>query len=90
VHIAWHADDVMAEVERVEALGFDTVHLNEDQEGFPIAWVDARSVFGTMVEIFQENPRRRQRYRAIAQAATDWTGDNPVRETFPTLSPDSS
>jgi hypothetical protein len=80
LHVARFVANVLEEIDRLQAVGFETVHLNEDQNGFPVAWVDTRKLMGTMVELFQEEPLRRARFRSIAQAASGWNGENPLRE----------
>lgn len=79
-HIAWYADDLLAEVDRLGKLGFGLVHLGSDEGGATMAWVDTRPIIGAVSEIYRDDPERRARKRAIEAAAETWDGTRPIRE----------
>ncbi len=79
-HMTWVADDLDSETRRMEGLGFPRVWSCKLREsGMRIAMFDTRPVLGALSEVYEENASIRQFYRAIAQAAKGWKGEDPVR-----------
>jgi hypothetical protein len=79
VSVAWFTPDLGAEINRMESMGFETVHLIGDERAVPVAWFDTRPVLNTMAEVYQDEPHRRARKAAIARAAEGWDGSEPLR-----------
>ena len=80
-HLTWFADDIDAETQRLEALGFPTVMTCRLPAvgGMRLAWHDARSVTGAMIEVYEESKLMRKFYQRVAQAAEGWDGTDPIR-----------
>ena len=79
VSVTWFAPDIHAEIKRMNDMGFPTVHIIGDERGVPVAWFDTRAALGTMVEVYQDEPKRRARKKAIADASIGWNGEDPLR-----------
>jgi hypothetical protein len=79
VSVAWFAPDIRAEIERMNGMGFPTVHVIGDERGGPVAWFDTRPALGTMVEVYEDEPTRRARKAAIREASVGWDGTDPLR-----------
>jgi hypothetical protein len=80
-HLTWFAPDLDAELARLNALGIETAMTCRLRaaDGMRLAWLDARHVLGTMVEVYEESDLQRRFYRRVARAAEGWNGDLPLR-----------
>jgi catechol 2,3-dioxygenase-like lactoylglutathione lyase family enzyme len=78
-HYNWWVADVDAEIQRMEALGFETVFTTGIGTTMYTAWFDARPLFGALIEIYADSPFVREVGRIIQDASTDWDGVDPVR-----------
>ena len=78
-HMTWVVDDLDAESRRLEALGFENVCSCRPRKGWRIRWFDARSLLGTLIEVYEENAGMRRLYHAVAQAAENWKGERSIR-----------
>lgn len=79
LQVSWLVDDVDAEIERMEGLGYPTVFTCDAEGGsLQTAWFDTRELLGTYVEVYTKSfavPA----YAAIARAAEGWDGERPLR-----------
>lgn len=79
-HVAVVVPDVLAEIARYRALGFEVAF-----EGYfgtaGFAYVDTSAALGHMVEILPDDPGLARFFGAICKAAEQWDHQNPARET---------
>lgn len=80
-HLTWFAPDIEAEIARLNQLGMATVMTCRLRAagGMRLAWLDARHLLGTMVEVYEESDLQRRFYRRVARAAEGWDGRDPLR-----------
>jgi len=79
-HMTWMVDDLEAESHRLEALGFPEIwSCKLAAGGLRIKWFDAKSILGSLIEVYEDNPGIRMPYGAVAKAAESWRGENPIR-----------
>jgi hypothetical protein len=80
VSYSWFVDDLDAETQRMNALGFETAYTGLGVD-FDLreSWFDTRQILGAMVEVYQENPIARVACQRIADEATKWDGKRPLR-----------
>jgi methylmalonyl-CoA/ethylmalonyl-CoA epimerase len=83
-HICSFVDDVEAESRNYEQHGFQVVMRGSIAGRTPVAYIDTRSLLGCMTELMARGGPVEDMYGAIAAAATDWDGADPVRD-FTTL-----
>ena len=76
-HVAWLADDLPAEVARLEAAG---LHLFHTGRTGPVsaAWLTGPP-FGHPVEVLQRGPEVLGFYAMLRDAAEGWDGSDPLR-----------
>ena len=78
-HICWLVEDVDEEIERMQALGCPTVFTTSAGTALYTAWFDARSLFGSLVEVYQANPFVLESKRFIREVSEGWDGSRPSR-----------
>jgi catechol 2,3-dioxygenase-like lactoylglutathione lyase family enzyme len=80
-HMAYFADDIVAEFARYRDLGVTLVF--EGQFGdMRLGYFDTRPQLGFMVEVLEHRPDIDRLFAHIADAAEDWDGSDPIR-SFP-------
>jgi hypothetical protein len=79
-HMTWFPDDLAAEGARLEALGWPCVLDMTGHTGTRALFHDARAELGHFIELYVGTPRIRRHYAAVAEAAVDWDGADPVRD----------
>jgi hypothetical protein len=79
-HLTWFTDDVGAESARLEAMGWPRVIDARLASGTHFAFHDARDPLGHLIEIYSPTPQVRAHYQAVAAAAVNWDGTDPVRD----------
>lgn len=77
-HVAVFATDFDAEIARYEALGLE-VAFSGVSRGMRFGYVDTSATLGHMVEVLEDVPSIRARFAAVADAADQWDGTDPVR-----------
>jgi len=85
-HVAWFADDLAAEQQRLVGLGWPRVMAARTFSGSGYAFHDARHDLGHLVEVYERTEGLRRLYAHVADASRDWDGRNPVRP-LPDLGP---
>jgi catechol 2,3-dioxygenase-like lactoylglutathione lyase family enzyme len=77
-HVAWLADDLAAESERLETAGLPLRHTGSSG---PVAahWHDGDDLVGHPVEVLRRCPEILGFYSAIADASRNWDGSRPLR-----------
>jgi catechol 2,3-dioxygenase-like lactoylglutathione lyase family enzyme len=79
LQVSWLVDDIDAEVQRMDALGFPVAFTTENEGGsLPAVWFDTVAFLGTFVEVYQASVAR-PAYDAIKRAAHGWNGERPLR-----------
>jgi hypothetical protein len=79
-HMTWLAADLEVESSRLESSGWPCVLDVTTAAGVRFVFHDARAELGHLIEMYEPSPRVLGHYEAIAAAALDWDGSNPVRE----------
>ena len=77
LQISWLTDDLAGETERLESLGFPAIWTCLAGEDLRTIWFDARSMLGTMIEIYKGDPAMSE---AFKRASIGWDGSDPLRE----------
>lgn len=81
-HVTWAVDNFDEETRRLEGMGLPNVwSCKLAGAEMRINWFDARPVVGTMVEIYETNEIIRMMYKKVSEAARDWNGERPIRES---------
>lgn len=78
-HTACFADDLDAELARLDALGAPTAMRAVTVTGTAYAFADTTESLGHYVEIYGEQESIRDFYELVRSASADWLGDNPLR-----------
>ena len=78
-HLAYFADDLDAELARLDAAGISTAMTARTATGTRFAFADARLELGHMLEIYQDDSGLRGFYGMVAAAAESWDGREPIR-----------
>jgi hypothetical protein len=78
-HIALWSNDVIADIALYAERGFE-VAVRASAPGIAeIAYIDTSAVFGHMIELVEGSDVIRSIFSAVADAAIDWDGTDPVR-----------
>jgi methylmalonyl-CoA/ethylmalonyl-CoA epimerase len=83
-HIGGFVDDVEAECRNYQEHGFDVVMTGMVAGQTPAAYVDTRATLGCMTELMGRSDFVGAIHAAVAAAAADWDGSDPIRD-FATL-----
>lgn len=83
-HICSFVDDVEAERRNYREHGFEIVLDGLIAGQTPVSYIDTRPMLGCMTELMASGGLVGEMYAAVAAAAADWDGTDPVRE-FATL-----
>jgi catechol 2,3-dioxygenase-like lactoylglutathione lyase family enzyme len=77
-HVAWLADDLDAETDRLTAAGLPLFHTGR---AGPVRahWFDARARLGHHIEVLQRAPELLGFYELLRTAADGWDGCDPLR-----------
>jgi hypothetical protein len=80
-HITWFVDDLDHETIRLEGLGFPVLKTCRLPSigSMRLAWFDARSLLGVMIEVYEESNMMRRLYAKVARAADGWNGRDVLR-----------
>lgn len=79
-HMTWLPDDLAAEGARLAALGWPCVLDMIGHTGTRALFFDARPELGHFIELYVGTPQLLRHYAAVARAAVDWDGTDPVRK----------
>jgi catechol 2,3-dioxygenase-like lactoylglutathione lyase family enzyme len=77
-HVAWLADDLDAETERLESIGIPLI-LTATAGPQEFRFHDAVEQLGHRIEFYQAISQVLQVYRAVQEAARDWDGRDVLR-----------
>ncbi len=80
-HVTWFADSVAAETDRLVRMGWPEVLTASTATGTRFTFHDARADLGHLVLIYERTPGVVKNYATVEQAARNWDGQDPVRET---------
>jgi len=72
-HVAWLADDLAAESERLQACGLTPFHAGRASPASAV-WFTGGSVFGHPVEVLRRAPEIERFYALVRAAAEGWDG----------------
>lgn len=76
-HVAWLADSLEDEVQRLEACGLRSFHAGRTGPARAV-WLDGGPL-GHSVEVLQRRPELLGFYGMVRDAARDWDGSEPLR-----------
>ncbi|WJR33061.1 VOC family protein [Mycobacteroides immunogenum] len=85
-HICSFVDDVEAECRNYQDHGFEVVMTASVGGLTPVAYIDTRPMLGCMTELMGRGGPVEAMYGAVAKAAAEWDGTDPVREFAALLS----
>ena len=81
-HVSSWAPDFDATIARATAAGWVMVH--EGRSGYgPFGYLEHPTDPQTIFEVAEYNPARQSVFEQIAEAARDWDGADPIRESWP-------
>ncbi|HEX4036344.1 MAG TPA: VOC family protein [Solirubrobacteraceae bacterium] len=83
-HIAWLADSLDAESERLQAAGMRPFHSGRSGP-VRVVWFDSARLFGHPVEVLERCEEVLGFHAAIAAAAQGWDGQRPFRSAAEVL-----
>jgi catechol 2,3-dioxygenase-like lactoylglutathione lyase family enzyme len=78
-HVASFVDDFEVASDALTADGFPRRLMATTSGGQAFAFHDARPTMGHLLEIYERTDRLAAFYAMVRDAATDWTGTDPVR-----------
>jgi catechol 2,3-dioxygenase-like lactoylglutathione lyase family enzyme len=78
-HLAFIVEDLHETLKALVAAGYEIAMSARTTNGTEFHFVDTRPTHGHMVELYEHSDRLHAFYAMVAEAATDWTGDQPVR-----------
>lgn len=78
-HLCVWTHDIDADIAYFDSLGYPAATLG--RSGARFGYFDTRPLLGCMLEVVEFQPRIEATFKAIADAAVDWDGSNPVRST---------
>lgn len=79
-HWAIATRDIERDIERFAADGYPVAFEDWVPSGARIVYVDATAELPGMIELVEMNDVQEQMYARFHQAATDWDGNDPIRE----------
>jgi len=77
-HVAWLADSLEDESERLEALGLRPFHAGRTGPASAV-WLDGGSLIGHPIEVLQRRDELLGFYALVQEAAHDWDRSEPFR-----------
>ncbi len=77
-HMCIVTDDYPAELARLRRQGF-VIAAEGEALGLHFAYADTRESMGCMLEVIGDVPMLQEVYKAVADAARDWDGSDPIR-----------
>ena len=78
-HMAFMVPSLADAAEWCAGLGWPEILWATTTGGQEFAFCDARATWGHLVELYEPSDRLRGFYAMVAEAATGWTGTDPVR-----------
>lgn len=78
-HLAFIVEDLDETMKALVASGYEIAMSARTSNGTEFHFVDARATCGHMLELYERSDRLRDFYAFVADAATRWAGDEPVR-----------
>jgi len=78
-HVAFFVDDFDTAGQSLITDGFDRRLVARTSGGQAFAFHDARPTLGHLLEIYERTERLAAFYDMVRDAATDWTGTDPIR-----------
>ena len=82
-HLAFIVEDLHATVKALVASGYEIAMSARTTQGTEFHFVDTRPTHGHMIELYERSDRLIDFYAMVADAATGWAGDQPVRMLEP-------
>lgn len=82
-HVAFWTEDFDAELSRARARGLEVLQAGRSGSGAPderFVYFSAEAHPGTVIELSEIRGRKGELFRAVAAAARDWDGADPVRD----------
>ena len=76
-HMCVWTHDIDADAEYFDSLGYPAATMG--RSGSRFGYFDTRPLLGCMLEVVERRPRTETLFGAIADAAIDWDGADPVR-----------
>jgi catechol 2,3-dioxygenase-like lactoylglutathione lyase family enzyme len=77
-HVAWTADDLPAEIARLETAGCRLIHTAATG-AIEVAWLDGGPLFPHPVEVHRAGPAILGMHPRLAALAATWDGSEPLR-----------
>jgi hypothetical protein len=77
-HVAWLADSLPDETERLRGLGLEPFHTGATGPVSAV-WFDGRPLLGHPIEVLQRVPEIEGFYAMVRSAAAGWDGERPFR-----------
>lgn len=77
-HVCSWTDDFEAELKYFESAGYPIINTGQSHS-VSFAYIDTRPILGSLLEIVTKTPAIQARFDFIAQAASSWQGDEPLR-----------
>lgn len=78
-HLCVWTHDIDADADYFDSLGYPAATLG--RSGARFGYFDTRPLLGCMLEVVEYQPRIEAMFGAIADAAVDWDGADPIRTT---------
>ena len=79
-HVATFVESIDGEQARLTEIGWGPVMTAETASGMRYAFHDSRPQLGHLLEVYEPSDSVLRLYRMVADASTDWDGEDPVRE----------
>ena len=87
-HMAYFVDDLDATTSRLAAAGCELAMSATSGGAVRFHFVDALATHGHMFELYEPTAHLRGFYAAVAAAAVDWDGSDPLRSSQPNIRSD--
>ena len=78
-HLAYFVEDLNITTEKLASMGFELA-MSAKASDTRFNFVDARSLMGHFIEIYEPDERLSSFYNIVREASLDWDGKNPVRK----------
>ena len=78
-HLAYFVEDLNITTKKLSSMGFE-VAMSAKASDTRFNFVDARSLMGHFIEIYEPDERLSSFYSMVRAASISWNGKDPVRE----------
>ena len=78
-HLAYFVDDLNFTTEKLASMGFELA-MSAKADTTRFNFVDARSLMGHFIEIYEPDKRLSSFYSMVKEASFSWSGKDPVRK----------